>query len=240
MKKAYVSALLVFAGFGMTSLSSCDVDCIQGSGHQVTETRKVVDFKKIDISGAFKVYLKQDSSLTVTITADDNIIKHIKTPVKGDELYIKNKRGACNAGETVVTIGVRNLDEISTSGSNEVYSNGTLVTKDLAIGMSGDSKITLNLNAANVTTEGSGSSEIYLTGQASSHKIDFSGDGKLSAFNFIVGDYDIETSGSSDCEVNVLHNLHVSTSGSSDIKYKGNPSNVTNDKSGSSDLEKVN
>jgi hypothetical protein len=51
MKKTYISALLVFAGFGMASLSSCDMDCIQGSGHQVTETRKVVDFKKIDISG---------------------------------------------------------------------------------------------------------------------------------------------------------------------------------------------
>jgi hypothetical protein len=240
MKKAYLSTLLVIAGLGVASLSSCEDNCIQGSGHQVTETRKVVDFKKIDISGSFKVILKQDSSLTVTITADDNIMKHIKTPVKGGELYIKNKRGACNAGETVVTIGVHNLDEISTSGSNEVSSNGTLVTKDLSIGMSGDSKITLTLNAANVTTDGSGSSELYLTGQASSHKIDFSGDGKLSAYGFVVGDYDIETSGSSDCQVNVLHNLHVSTSGSSDIKYKGNPSNVTNDKSGSSDLQKVN
>jgi len=239
MKKTYLSALLVIAGFGVASLSSCDDNCIQGSGHQVTETRKVVDFKKIDISGAFKVILKQDSSLTVTITADDNIMKHIKTPVKGDELYIKNKRGTCSTSETVVTIGVHNLDEISTSGSNEVSSNGTLVTKDLSIGMSGDSKITLTLNAANVSTEGSGSSELYLTGQASSHKIDFSGDGKLSAYGFIVGDYDIETSGSSDCEVNVLHNLHVSTSGSSDIKYKGNPS-ITEEKSGSSSLEKVN
>jgi hypothetical protein len=239
MKKNYLHDLLVVAGFGMASLSSCDMDCIQGSGHQVTETRKVVDFKKIDISGSFKVYLKQDSSLTVTITADDNIMKHIKTPVKDDELYIKNKRGACNAGETVITIGVHNLDEISTSGSNEVYSNGTLVTKDLAIGMSGDTKITLSLNSANVTTDGSGSSEIYLTGQASSHKITFSGDGKLSAYGFIVGDYDIETSGSSDCQVNALRNLHVSTSGSSDIKYKGNPS-ITEEKSGSSSLEKVN
>jgi len=240
MKKTYLFALLVVAGFGAASLSSCDVDCIQGSGHQVTETRKVVDFKKIDISGSFKVILKQDSSLTVTITADDNIIKHIKTPVKGDELYIKNKRGACSAGETVITIGVHNLEEISTSGSNEVSSNGMLVTKDLSIGMSGDSKITLTLNAANVTTGGSGSSEINLTGQASSHKVDFSGDGKLSAYGFIVGDYDIETSGSSDCQVNVLHKLHVSTSGSSTIKYKGNPSNVTNDNSGSSDVKKVN
>lgn len=240
MKNSFVYTLLVIAGFGTASLSSCNMDCIQGSGHQVTETRKVVDFKKIDISGAFKVYLKQDSSLTVTITADDNIMKHIKTPVRDGELYIKNKRGACNAGETVITIGIHNLDEISTSGSNEVSSNGMLVTKDLAIGMSGDSKITLNLNSANVTTEGSGSSELYLTGQASSHKINFSGNGKLSAFGFIVGDYDIETSGSSDCEINVLHNLHVSTSGSSSIKYKGNPSNVTNDKSGSSELEKVN
>jgi hypothetical protein len=240
MKKLHLYLLLLVAAFCITSLSACDIDCIKGSGHMVTETRKVSDFTKLDISGAFKVILKQDSSLTVEVTADDNIIKHIKTKVSGGELHVKIKRSTCDAGQLTITIGVHNLDEITTSGSNEVSSVGVLKTKDLTIGMSGDSKITLNLNAANVSTDGSGSSELYLTGQASSHKISFSGDGKLSAYGFIVGDYDIETSGSSDCEVNVLHNLHVSTSGSSDIKYKGNPSNVTNDKSGSSDLEKVN
>jgi hypothetical protein len=239
MKKAYLFTFILAAGFLVSTLSACQMDCIQGSGHQITETRKVVDFKKITISGAFKVYLKQDSSLTVSITADDNLMKHIKTPVHGDELEVKMKRSACNAGETVVTIGVHNLDEINAAGSNEIYSNGTLVTKDLSIGLSGDTKITLDLNSANVTTEGSGSSEINLTGQASSHKINFSGDGNLKAYGFIVGDYDVETSGSSDCEVNALHTLHVSTSGSSDIKYKGNPS-ITEEKSGSSTLEKVN
>ena len=39
------------------------------------------DFKQIDISGGFKVNLKQDSSMTVSITADDNLMKYIRTEI---------------------------------------------------------------------------------------------------------------------------------------------------------------
>jgi len=55
----------------------------------------------------------------------------------------------------------------------------------------------------------------------------------------VVGDYDISTSGAGNCEINVLHSLNVSSSGASEVKYKGNPSSVNNDKSGASTLQKV-
>ena len=92
---------------------------------------------------------------------------------------------------------------------------------------------------ANVTTSGSGATEVNLKGQATSSNIDISGVGHVYALDFVVGSCNIETSGAGHCEVNVLNNLHISSSGASEVKYRGHPS-ITNDKTGASSVEPVN
>lgn len=239
MKKLHLNLLLVVTAFCLSALSSCQFNCVRGSGNQVSETRKVADFNKIDISGGFTVNLTQDSSLKLNITADDNLIKYIKTSVDDNTLHIKTTRNMCNTGKMSINIGIRKLEELESSGAIELTGDSIIHTGDLTFRLAGASKITLDLDAANVTTRSSGAAELHLTGQASSHRINISGVGKVYAYDFVVGDYYIETSGASDCEINVLHSLDVHSSGAADIKYKGNPSSVNNDKSGASSLQKV-
>jgi hypothetical protein len=240
MKKAFNYIVLFIAGVSIAALASgCMLTCVHGSGHQVTESRKVGNFTKLDISGGFKIVLKQDSSLSLNITADDNLLKYVKTNVDDGVLHIYTKKNFCNSGQMVLNIGIRQLEEIKGSGAIEVVADGKITTKDIAFRTSGASKITLDLDAANVTTEGSGASEMFLTGQASSHHVEISGVGKIHAFDFVVGNYYISTSGAGECQINVLHSLEVHSSGASDVKYKGNPSSVTNDKSGASSVNKV-
>jgi hypothetical protein len=241
MKKAFniISSIACIAL--AVSASSCKFNCVHGSGHQSSETRAITDkFTKLEISGGFKVVLKQDSSQKITITADDNLLKYIKTSVEGGSLHVYSHKNFCNSGEMTLNIGVGNLDEIRSSGATELSCDGKLVAKNIEFHLSGASKVDLELNAANVTTDGSGVTEMTLRGQATSNRIDISGVAKIHAFDFVVSDYDISTSGAGHCEINVLHSLHVSSSGASDIKYRGNPTDVTNDKSGASSLEKVN
>lgn len=221
-------------------LSSCDSRCINGSGEQVTETRKVNDFSKIEISGGYIIKLVQDSSMSLTVTADDNIQQYVKTEVNGDKLHISNKNICTNSGEVIVIVGVRNLEELKASGAVDVSSNGKITTGDLSISLSGSTKVALDINAARLSTHASGSSEINLKGQASEHDLELSGSSNVNAFDLVTGVYNISTSGSSDCSINVLQELNVHSSGSSSIKYRGNPSSVNNDKSGSSSVEKVN
>ena len=238
MKKIQLTILALLAGFAMLGLSSCNFNCIHGSGHQVSEDRKVGEFSRISISGGYKVILKQDSTFSIKITADDNLLKYIKTKLEGDKLRIYSKKSFCN-GLILVTIGVKNLEQIKASGAVEVDGDGKLVTKDLNIDLSGATKVNLDLNAANVTTSGSGATELNLKGQATSHNISISGVGHVYALDFVVGSCDIETSGAGHCEVNVLNNLNVHSSGASEVKYRGHPS-ISNDKSGASSIEQVN
>jgi hypothetical protein len=199
----------------------------------------MTDFTKVDISGGYKVTLKQDSTQSIAITTDDNLFKYIETTVVGGTLKVHSRRNVCSSGETTIIIGVKNLDEIDASGAVEVRSAGRINTKDLNIGLSGSTKIDLDLNAANVHTGGSGSTEIYLKGQAASHDVDLSGSGKVEALDFVVGKYKISTSGASECKINVLNELDVHTSGASDISYRGNPAKVNNDQSGASSIKKL-
>jgi len=239
MKKITLTLLVILSGISLLFLSSCRLNCVHGSGNKSSETRKMSDFTKIDISGAYKVTLKQDSSFSLTVNADDNLLKYIKTEVTDGKLKIYNKKSICNSGTMTVTLGVRDLKSIEASGAVEVMSDGKIVVQDLKFDLSGATKINMDLNAANVTTEGSGATRITLTGQASKHSVDLSGAGKINALDFVVGDYNIETSGATKCEINVLNSLNIHTSGASSIRYRGNPKTINNDKSGASSVNKI-
>ncbi|MEO8884573.1 MAG: head GIN domain-containing protein [Mucilaginibacter sp.] len=239
MKKYLSNIGLLTACALLLVLPACKLTCITGSGNKISEDRKVSDFTAIRISGNFKVKLVQDSSLNLHITTDDNLLKYIKTRVEGDKLIVSNE-DVCTNGDQEITIGVHNLNALHASGAVEVTSDGKINTGDMEIELSGSTKVTLDLNAARLTTKGSGSTEVNLKGQASTHNIDLSGSGNVNALDFIVGDYNISTSGSSDCQINVLRELNVRSSGSSSIKYRGTPTQINNSKSGSSSIEKIN
>jgi hypothetical protein len=240
MKRTHSITVALVAAAAVAILPSCRFRCIKGSGHQVTENHKVGNFTNLKISGGFKVNLKQDSSQAVDITADDNLMKYIHVESDGDELRIYCKKNVCGSGEMIVNVGVRNLSRLEGSGAVNFTSQGKINTKDLSINLAGASKVDMDLTAANVTTEGAGSSEIDLRGQATSHRIELTGAGKVHAFDFVVGKYDIHSTGAADCEINVLNDLNVSSTGASDVKYKGNPSNVNSSKVGAGSVTHVN
>nr|WP_294945133.1 head GIN domain-containing protein [uncultured Mucilaginibacter sp.] len=234
----------IFVLLAVLSLSLLSSSCrrfrkVHGSGKAATEKRTVVDFSKVDVSGGLKVTLKQDSSSTVTITADDNLLKYIKTEVDGDKLRIYTTRNLDSQTELIIGIGLKKLEALEASGAVEVSSIGRITTGNLDLGLSGSTHLDMDISAADVHTDGSGATELKLRGQAASHHVNLSGSGDIDAFDFVVGKYSIETSGASHCKINVLKDLSVHSSGSSEIEYKGSPSNVSSDKSGAASITKV-
>lgn len=239
MKRIHSIIAILVAAIAISSLSACMFNCVHGSGKQANETRKVGNFNKLTISGDFKIVLKQDSSMTLNITADDNLLKYIKTEITGNRLRIFTKKNICDGGDMTVIVGVRNLEEVKGSGAVDVESDGNIKTGDLRFKMSGATKINMNLTAANVSASGSGATELTLKGQASSLDVDLSGTGKVHAFDFAVDNCSISSSGVGESEVNASKKLVIQSSGASNVKYKGDPA-ITNDKSGASSVEKVN
>jgi len=240
MKKLLLSVIILASAASLSLLSSCRFGCVKGSGTQTTHNEKVEKFDRIKISGPFHVKLKQDSSMSVSITADDNFFRYIKMSSDGSTLTIKTRKNFCGSGEVVVNIGVGMLKRIEGDGPVNYTSDGKLTTGDLRLELNGKSEVDMDLNAANVITETNGLSNVTLRGQATSHKVEVNGSGTLHAFEFVVSKYDIQSTGKFDGEVNVLNDLGVQSTGSANVQYKGNPRNVNTSKTGASTVTHVN
>lgn len=232
--------LLILSVFTLvfSSLVSCNSSCEKGSGKAATEDRKVAAFTKINVTGAYKVVLKQGVA-SVKVTADDNLLKLIETNVSGDELKISTKGDVCNAGQMIINITNPDFQAVKSSGALELSSDGKLTVKDFNMELAGVSKVNLDMNAANVKMLVSGTSEINLTGQASENLVTLSGTGSLNALEFIVANYRVETSGFSRCKINVLKELSVNISGAGTVEYRGNPSKINNEHSGATSIKKI-
>lgn len=239
--KCFSQTLTGFLSIAALLLNSCSgLDCVSGSGNQVTQERNIGDFSRIETSGSFKIILKQDTSSNIRIVADDNIQKEIQTSIKGDRLVIDMDGNICDSGPVTIYLSSKNFEGIESSGAVEIMSEGKLNVNDFDLDLRGSSKVMLDMNAANLRTSSSGASEIILKGQAGSHDLDLSGSSSVEALDFVVGKYQINTTGSSNSRINVLNELDISSSGSSDVEYRGNPAHIKNDESGASSLRKIN
>lgn len=231
---------LLFSGLILLAGAGCNSgDCIKGSRNQISQVRTVDAFSTIKVGGAVKLIVKQAPQLELRIIADDNIQDEIKISVRNNQLEIDIHDNFCDEGPITVYATSPNLEGIEASGAVEVLGEGEINSQSFNLDLSGASKVMLNINCGTMNTQTSGSSKVMLKGQAGSHDLKMSGSSELEAFGFVVGKYNINTSGASDLKINVLNELNVESSGSSKISYRGNPQHITNDNSGASTLKQV-
>lgn len=99
MNKYYVS---IFSAFlFIIVLNSCDDNnpvsdddyknnsaSVKGNGVEATISRKIENYRKLDLMGGFNVNVKSGNSDSILITTDENILPYIKTEVKDYTLQI--------------------------------------------------------------------------------------------------------------------------------------------------------
>lgn len=233
--------LLAIVLFIPVLLAGCSSGCIEDSGIRIAKGSVVKPFDEIDIEGALKVILKQDSTYAIKIEADSAVMDRIKVDVSGSKLTLKMKEGSyCGTDSILIYAGIGELKELNSAGAVNLRSDGTINGKDLEMHFAGSSDISLNLSVANLETSMDGVGKLNLSGQAGSHKLTTTGSSETTAYNFTSGVYDIHITGTGKASINVLNELKVRTDGSSTIYYKGNPKKIDEKKSGAAKLEKVN
>ena len=223
------------------SFVGCSSKCVEDSGNHIVKDLTVSPFDEIEIEGPVKLVLRQDSSFKIAVSADSSIVDKIKTTVSGDKFKVSlDPMQYCGADSIVIHAGIGALTKVQAAGASKVYSEGVLHVGDIEMKLSGATELNLNLYAGKVKTNSDGAARLTLSGQAGAHELDSKGVLELNAFDFVVAQYDIDIQGTGKSNINVLNDLKVKSSGSSTIFYKGNPKNVSDKKSGTSKLEKVN
>ncbi|WP_299533462.1 head GIN domain-containing protein [Ulvibacterium sp.] len=215
---------------------------IKGNGHVVTVERTTDTYNGISASGFYDIQLIDGKEGELTLKGEENILDNIETEVRRGTLHIKsrdNKQLIPSRGEGVfITVSVDEIDKIRLSGSGDFIGTKTLRTDDMDIQVSGAKHIDLTIDAANITVATSGSSDIDLKGNSEELRIRSSGSSNVRAYELVVDEATLELSGSSDVEVTVNESLTSRVSGSGNIQYRGNPSKVLNQISGSGSVSK--
>ena len=241
MKKAIIIAAIVVAvsvTCTLLVLRGCPGGLV-GSGNLETETYAFADFTEIEISSAFEFEVEQSSSYSINVTADDNIMEYVRVSQDGQTLKIGLRTVMWLGPVTLkVSVTMPELSGLDVSGASRGTVSGFSSTEDLAIMVSGASRVTGDITAGNVDFDISGASTIQLEGSANDMVTDVSGVSRFDLDDFTVNNADVDFSGASSGTINLNGRLDADLSGASRLWYIGEPTMGTIDTSGASTISK--
>jgi hypothetical protein len=232
---ARIALLLLIAAVA----SACTLDFVRGSGELTTVTADVEEFSAISASSAYEVDVSLANATSVTLEVDDNVVDDLVVEVRGDTLHLEVRAGLSLTNVTLrAEVTTPSLDELVASGAARIEVAETIEADELTLDVSGASELNAPIAVRTLEAEASGASTLGLRGDADTATFDVSGASSLEARSLAVGTADVEVSGASNAEVEVTRLLDADVSGSSTLRYRGDPDQVNESVSGASRIQR--
>jgi hypothetical protein len=225
MKLKLLSVLVLI---GTLALNACSISVVEGSGHIITENRAVSGFHAVKLSALGNLTITQGTIESLTVQADDNLMKLIKTDVVNGVLEISFDNSAWTSyylsGESIkFDLTTKNLDSISFAGAGKINVNN-LSVPDLSTSLTGAGSMTLShLTLDKLTVQLSGAGSLNADGSVTTQEINLSGVGSYSAADLKSSDTSVSLSGVGSATVWATNTLDVTVSGAGSVGYYGDP-----------------
>ena len=205
-------------------LASCNNgNCISGSGGYTSKEYNTASFNSVAVAGEADVYIVKDSTQSLRIEGQSNILNALNVKVSGQKLSIGEDNCFRNASRLKIYIGTPTLTGMIISGSVDVISTDTFTENEFSAILSGTGSMELNMNVQEFNASVSGNGDIKASGTATKQYLSSSGDGFFKCFDLVGEDVDINVSGTATMEVHATQTLHIDVSGTAFIYYKGQP-----------------
>ena len=206
-----LALLLTACSYGGVNISF-NSQTIKGSGTVTTEARQVSGFSKVELQSIGNLTIKQGTSESLNIKADDNLLPYITTEVDGDTLKIGMKPNI-NVDPTQkieYALTVKSLSSVVLSGFGNINAD-ELTGSALDIRLSGSGDI----NVGQIT--------------ADSLTMHLSGLGNITVNTAKVTDPNLELAGSGNLTINTLNadSFALSLSGLGTASVSGTATNQT-------------
>ena len=211
-----------------------------GSGNLETEQYAFANFTRVEISSAFEFEIKQSSSYSINVTADDNVIDRVQISQDGQTLKIR-VGGVPTSFRSVTLkalVTMPQLRGLTVSGASRGTVSNFNCTEAVNIAVSGASRVTGDITAGDIEFDVSGASTVQLEGSADDMVAIISGASRFSLGDFTVNNADVNISGASTGTINLDGRLDANVSGASTLLYIGDPVMGTINVSGASTLSK--
>lgn len=220
------------------SLSSC-INCVEPTGEIKTQSRKLDDFTKIDMSIPGNIKIITGDSASIKITSCESYLNAITFEVRRDRLMLNGDICIADNDDVSIVITLPELCGISISGSANVFSETPIRTDELDIAVSGSGKVSLNVFTNSIICDIAGSGDINLNGTTKILDVDIEGSGSFKGLGLNSYKAYVEIAGSGNASVVALNKLEAKVAGSGEIKYSGEPE-LHIDITGSGKVNKIN
>jgi len=232
--RAYPIGFLALGMLLVCSIAGClDVDegdnniLITGSGNLITMTFDHLNFKGIEIGGAFEADIIFSENFSIEIKIDDNIEEHVIVEKDTDVLMISLSKNVSYKDITnEVTIKLPDLEKIEISGAVKADIIGFDIDHSIEMNVKGASRLSANINTGDLDLNIEGASLLNLEGTGGYADIIANGAANLDLEEFITGDTEVIADGASTVTVHPNGTLTGSVSGASMLYYVGDPTEV--------------
>ena len=235
---------IIGAIVGLLVLSSCNFDInigqVHGNGNVVTEDRSVTaEFNEVKGSAGLDVYLTEGSENKIVVEADENLLDIIETSIFNGRLTIRSKENIGRSKAKKVHVTYTELDHILSSSGADVIVNTVVKNEEVYLDASSGSDLEVEVFAREVYAEASSGAEIKVRGKATSLKANGSSGAGINARELKVLKCNADASSGADITVHVKESLTTDATSGGSIKYYGDPTAVSNDKSRSGSVRKM-
>ena len=210
-------------------------NCLRGNGVPGDEIRVISGFTGVVSEGEFDVFIIPDSSFSVKLEADENLIQYISTRISGNTLIVDQGTRKCLRSDNPIriTVYMPNVEYLNLTGSGMITGDN-IESDELRVELTGSGLIDLRgLKLGLLDGLITGSGEMIFWGETLDADLDITGSGMIKAFHLESLNCVANISGSGNMEIRVEKQLTAYISGSGNIYYQGNPPSVSVNVTGS-------
>jgi len=222
MKKIFAYILLAGLGYSLHAQKTINDPNAQ--------KRNVSGYHGVAVSGDIELFLTQGNEESVAVSANevkyrDKIITEVKNGIL--QIHLENKNGlhidwGPSSRKLRAYVSVKDIDELSTSGSGKVHIEGTLKSPELDLSSSGSGNVNGDVAVTELAISTSGSANIDLSGKSEKTDIHVSGSGNIRGYELVNETCKISISGSGNVRTSVNKEVTAHISGSGNVSIKGN------------------
>lgn len=212
---------LLFLSFACIFLS-CRKDVLRGEGQIIIQTVPVTAFTKIKVNGSTDVHIVKGNSFSVEKKGYANLLPHLDFIVSGTTLEIGfDNEYSIKNDNTEAYVTMPSLTGININGSCDFDVNGNFTEALFNIDINGNGEVTVS------------------DGAADELKTTVNGNGEIKAFGLTAKKAVHNVNGNGKIENTVTQELRAIVNGNGTIYYKGNPTTVTSEITGSGKVIKL-
>ncbi len=217
---------------------------VMGSGRMAVMSYTLTDFTKVAASQACTVRIVPDTSYSVKVTCDDNLLSYLDVRKDGSTtLHVGLDQSHSYMATTFrAEVHVPTLTGIELSGASQAsVDSGFFSSLPVALTLSGASYAALQgISCAGISADVSGASSVSVIGSTAAETLVVSGASTADLTGCTATSGGAALSGASKAKMNVgAGSLSLSASGASVLYYTGSPQLYIQELSGGSSLVRV-